>query len=156
MITADVLNAIDTSVLYWLATVSSEGEPNVSPKEAFVYNNGRILIAHIASPKSIANLRSNPKVCLSFVNVFTQRGYKVNGIARVIDKSNSEYNQLQAPLSEMAGEDHKILAIISIEPSNVERVTAPSYNIHPEITPEEMISQSLKTYKVDEYARRTE
>ena len=80
----------------------------------------------------------------------------MNGIARVIDKSNSEYNQLQAPLSEMVGEDHKILAIISIEPSNVERVTAPSYNIHPEITPEEMISQSLKTYKVDEYARRTE
>ena len=51
LITSEVAESIDCSVLCWLATVSSDGIPNVSPKEAFLHDGqGRVLIANIASP----------------------------------------------------------------------------------------------------------
>jgi len=55
----------------------------------------------------------------------------------------------------MVGDDHEILAVISVEPKDVEPVIAPSYNIHPETTHEDMIRQSLVTYRVSDYQKRS-
>ena len=75
MITREVIQSIEASVLCWLATVAPDGSPNVSPKEAFMHDGkGRIIIAHIASPQTVRNITSNPQVCLSFIDVFTQKG----------------------------------------------------------------------------------
>jgi predicted pyridoxine 5'-phosphate oxidase superfamily flavin-nucleotide-binding protein len=53
-----------------VATVSSQGEPNVSPKELFfVLDTETLLIANIASPQSLKNILQNSKVCVSGVNV---------------------------------------------------------------------------------------
>ncbi|MDA9893807.1 pyridoxamine 5'-phosphate oxidase family protein [Flavobacteriaceae bacterium] len=50
----DLKEAFDSIVLCWLATVSSQGEPNVSPKELFfVLDTETLLIANIASPQSL-------------------------------------------------------------------------------------------------------
>ena len=47
------------SVLCWLATVDADGTPNVSPKEIFAsHGDDRIVIADIASPVSVKNLRA--------------------------------------------------------------------------------------------------
>lgn len=74
MITQEVKNSIDKSVLCWLATANRKAEPNVSPKELFTDKNDRtLLIAQIASPRRIANIRKNPNVCLSFVDIFVQK-----------------------------------------------------------------------------------
>ena len=37
MLTPDIKKYIDQSVLAWLATVSKEGIPNVSPREIFTF-----------------------------------------------------------------------------------------------------------------------
>ena len=51
LITAEIARSIEQSVLCWLATVSADGIPNVSPKEAFLHDGeGRLLVANIASP----------------------------------------------------------------------------------------------------------
>jgi predicted pyridoxine 5'-phosphate oxidase superfamily flavin-nucleotide-binding protein len=87
MITNEVKKYIDNSVLCWLATCSKDGEPNVSPKEMFTYKDeNTLLIANIASPSSIANIQENPKVCVSFVEVFVQKGFKIKGNAIIIAK----------------------------------------------------------------------
>ncbi|MFK5037181.1 pyridoxamine 5'-phosphate oxidase family protein, partial [Klebsiella pneumoniae] len=71
MITEEVKNYIDKSVLCWLATSNRQNEPNVSPKEIFTYKDDKtLLIANIASPNSIANINENPNVCVSFVDIF--------------------------------------------------------------------------------------
>ena len=92
MISTDIRESAADSVLCWLATVSPDREPNVSPKEAFLIDNtGEIMIAHIASPKSVANIKSNSKVCVTFIDVFTQRGYKVMGEARFVEPPDDEF-----------------------------------------------------------------
>jgi len=56
--------------LCWLATVSEEGVPNVSPKELFVFEGEKhLLIANIASPQSVKNIQANCQVCVSGINI---------------------------------------------------------------------------------------
>ena len=54
--TAPVRAAVESAVLCWLATVDAEGRPSVSPKEIFSLAGDDIVIAHIASPRSVRNL----------------------------------------------------------------------------------------------------
>ena len=80
MLTTDIKKSIDTCVLCWLATVDKDQQPNVSPKEMFTYlDDHTLLIANIASPNSVRNIAQQPKVSVSFVDVFTQKGFKLKG-----------------------------------------------------------------------------
>lgn len=66
---------IENSVLCWLATVDDDGTPSVTPKEIFTgYGEDHLVIADIASSHSVSNAIARPKVCVSFVDVFRQRG----------------------------------------------------------------------------------
>ncbi|MEM6806907.1 MAG: pyridoxamine 5'-phosphate oxidase family protein, partial [Bacteroidota bacterium] len=76
MIGEDLKNYLDRSVLCWLATSSADNIPNVSPKEAFLlYQNESIIIANIASPQTVKNIKENEQVCLSILDIFTQKGF---------------------------------------------------------------------------------
>ena len=77
LLTPDHKAMAERSVLCWLATASTTGQPNVSPKELFaVADDEHVVVANIASPTSAKNIRANAQVCLSFVDVFAQKGYK--------------------------------------------------------------------------------
>lgn len=57
MLSDEVKKSIEESILCWLATADSKGMPNVSPKEVFLpYGKEEIIIANIASPKSVKNI----------------------------------------------------------------------------------------------------
>lgn len=84
MLNEAVRTDIDNSVLCSLATVDADGTPNVSPKEIFAaHGDDRIVVADIASPQSVKNLRVNPRACVSFIDVFRQRGFKIVGTAGI-------------------------------------------------------------------------
>ena len=56
---AEFLRLRAGSVLCWLATVDDHGMPNVSPKEIFCCHGEReLLIANIASPQSVRNIKA--------------------------------------------------------------------------------------------------
>ena len=152
MITEDVANYVESSVLCWLATVSEDGVPNVSPKEAFLLDdNGRILVANIASPETVRNIRHSCKVCLSFVNVFIQKGYKITGDARILTEGDAGYAEGLAKLVSKIGDTFSILSIIEIQPSQVDPIVAPSYRIFPDSTEVDRIGESLDSYAVKHY-----
>ena len=57
--------------LCWLATVDTDGVPSATPKEMFATSGeDRFVIADIASSNSVRNIRENPSVCISFVDIF--------------------------------------------------------------------------------------
>ena len=57
--------------LCWLATVDTDGVPSATPKEMFATSGeDRLVIADIASSNSVRNIRENPSVCISFVDIF--------------------------------------------------------------------------------------
>ena len=152
MITEEIAHSIESSVLCWFATVAPDGSPNVSPKEAFMHDgNGKIIVAHIASPQTVRNIESNPLVCLSFVNVFTQKGHKVRGTAQILRASHERYPHQKVKLAQLVGDTFPIPAVIEIEPTEIEEIIAPSYRMFPDTTINKMVQQALATYKVTEY-----
>lgn len=149
MLTDDMLTYIDRSVLCWLATVDADGAPNVSPKEVFAARDrDTVLVANIASPNTVRNIRSNPRVCLSFVDVFVQKGYKLRGSAEVVAAGEARYNELSPPLATITQGSFKIHSIIVIRVSVAEAILAPSYRLHAGVTEESQFAAALRTYGV--------
>ena len=123
--------------------------PNVSPKEVFApWQQKDLLIAHIASPGSIRNLRTNPKACVSFIDVFVQKGYKVKGEASIVEKKDRRYEALKKPLLEIAGGQFPIQAIIYIRTETTEPIIAPSYRLFPKQSEQFRIERAMRTYGV--------
>lgn len=152
MITDEVRRAIDESVLCWLATVDGEGAPNVSPKEMFcAFGERHVVIANIMSAGSARNLRGNPQVCVSFVEVFKQKGFKLRGTARYLKASDADFEERARPLRKMAGERFPFKTLFEIEVTAVEPIVAPSYRLYPdEVTERSQTQSGLATYRVRE------
>ena len=113
MIDDNVKKYIDKSVLCWLATCDNELFPNVSPKEMFTYQDDTtLLIANLASPNSINNIMKNPNVCVSFIDIFVQKGYKLQGKATIIDRGNFEFSSKVKPLTDLFTDKFPIKSVI--------------------------------------------
>lgn len=141
---------ITESVLCWLATTNSENEPNVSPKEMFVLKDAQtLLIANIGSPISQRNIRQNPKVCVSMVNVFTQKGLKIKGIAKDVLPLDSDFLDLKSFFIGILPDTFPVKSFFEITIKEVTMIVAPSYMLFPETKEENQVIQAYKTYKVN-------
>ncbi|MFO1414531.1 MAG: pyridoxamine 5'-phosphate oxidase family protein [Burkholderiales bacterium] len=150
LLTTEVATAARDSVLCWLATVDADGQPNVSPKEIYaVFDDSHIVVANIASPRTVRNIAASSKVCVTFVDVFVQKGFKVYGAATNVGKDEPDFDRWAAPLLRMAGARFPIHSVIVVRASGVEPVVAPSYRLYPEVTTERsQIESALRTYGV--------
>jgi predicted pyridoxine 5'-phosphate oxidase superfamily flavin-nucleotide-binding protein len=148
-LTAAVLGDIRRSVLCWLATVDADGMPNVSPKEVFCADGEEaILIADIASPGSLANIRANRRVCVSFIDVFRQRGWKIAGEATIIGRDDAGFERIGRDLLVMAGPSFPVRHVIRVAPRRIARILAPSYAIFPDRTDDERMAEIYRLYGV--------
>ena len=131
------------------ATCDADGWPNVSPKEIFCAEDDRsLLVAHIASPQSVRNIRANPRVCASFVDIFVQKGHKLHGLAEVVGRDHPEFDRVAAPLRARAGDAFPILAAIRIRVERIAEIVAPSYRLRPDTTEAAQVERALATYGV--------
>ncbi|MFI0492249.1 pyridoxamine 5'-phosphate oxidase family protein [Flavobacterium sp.] len=149
MLDETIIKYINQSVLCWLATSDKDNFPNVSPKEMFTYKgNDTLIIANIASPNSINNISENTNVCVSFVDVFVQKGFKIKGLANIIFKNDADFDLKVKPLIALYSDKFPISAVIEIKVQKVESIQAPSYFLFPEIKENQQIESALETYKV--------
>nr|WP_267965913.1 pyridoxamine 5'-phosphate oxidase family protein [Halomonas aerodenitrificans] len=111
MITTEVREVAERSVLCWLATSDEAGQPNVSPKEIFaVLDDTTVVVANIASPTSSRNIRVNEKVCLSFIDIFVQKGFKVTGVAREVKARAADFSRWLSRFSKCPGSAFRFTA----------------------------------------------
>ena len=138
------------SVLCWLATVDANGQPNVSPIEVWaIVDEQHVVVAHIASPISARNIAHNPQVCLSFVDVFVQKGFKLGGTAREVRADNAEFATWAKPLLAMVGERFTIHSVLVVHVKSVAAILAPSYRFYPnETTEASQVASGMRTYNV--------
>lgn len=150
MLTTQVTELANRSVLCWLATVDATGQPNVSPKEIYaVLDSEHLVIANIASPASARNIESHALVCVSFIDIFVQKGFKVAGVARNVGAGESDFAFWSAPLALKAGPRFKIQSVFVIKATSCEPIVAPSYRLYPkEATEESQVAAAMRTYGV--------
>lgn len=148
-LTAEIKEYINRSVLCWLATVSNESVPNVSPKEIFsYYGTDKIIIANIASPQTLRNIKKNENVCVGFIDIFVQKGFQIKGSAKIIGKTDSEFPEMEKILTEMTGRKFPFVTITEITVGEVKPIIAPKYILYPETTEKEQIASAKKTYGI--------
>jgi len=85
--TQAVIEFVNQQKLGFFATVCPDGTPNLSPKGTTrVWDSDHLVFADICSPGTVSNLRSNPAIEVNLVDVFTRKGYRLKGVARIISK----------------------------------------------------------------------
>ena len=148
-LTPEIKDYIDRSVLCWLATVSNENIPNVSPKEIFnYYEKNKIIVANIASPQTVRNIKQNENVCVSFVDILVQKGFQVKGKAKIIKKTDADFPEMEKILLEMTGGKFPFSTITEITIEMVKPIISPRYILYPETTEKEQIESAKKAYRI--------
>ncbi len=138
---------IRRSVLCWLATSSVDNKPNVSPKEIFnYYGSDRIIIANIASPQTVKNIKQNENVCVSFIDILIQKGFQIKGVAKIVEKDDPEFSDMNNILIEMTGGKFPFQTITEILVEQIKPIIAPKYLLYPETTEKEQIESAKKAY----------
>jgi predicted pyridoxine 5'-phosphate oxidase superfamily flavin-nucleotide-binding protein len=155
LLTYAVREVAHRSVLCWLATVDAKGQPNVSPKEVWaIADDQHVVVAHIASPISARNIAQHPQVCLSFVDVFVQKGFKLLGRAREVRAADPEFSAWAAPLLAMVGQRFTIHSLLVIQVQSVAAIVAPSYRFYPDDTSEaSQVASALRRYGMGSYKK---
>lgn len=149
MLTDEIQDYIRRSVLCWLATVDEGGWPSVSPKEVFAALDERhLVIAHIASPGSVKNIRTHPEVCVSFIDIFSQRGFKVYGRARFVRRDEIEYAEVVPPLEAITRGAFPIHGVMMVEVERTATIVAPSYRLVPGTTEASQRASAMESYGV--------
>lgn len=148
-LTAKIKESINNSVLCWLATVSTENVPNVSPKEIFnYYGTDKIIVANIASPQTVRNIKQNEHVCISFIDILIQKGFQIKGKAEIIGKTDWEFAEMEKVLTKMTEGKFPFATITKITVAQVNPIIAPKYVLYPETTEKEQIESAKKTYRI--------
>lgn len=149
MLTDEVKNSINESILCWLATLNENGEPNCSPKEVFTFRgDSELIIADIASPESVKNIKNNKNVCVSFVHVFKQKGFKLKGAANYFSANDSKYEELYPLVQSFVGDTFPVRGIIQIRITKVSPIIAPAYYMVEGTTEESQINSAKIVYGV--------
>ena len=128
LITPDIKDFVNTVKLGFAATVCADGTPNLSPKGTTIAWDDEVLaFADIYSPGTVANLATNPSIEINVVDVFTRRGYRFKGIAKVLNEG-ALFDQIHAHYKK--GEyQFKILNIVVIHVQKISPVFSPAYDL---------------------------
>ncbi|AOY57234.1 pyridoxamine 5'-phosphate oxidase family protein [Desulfococcus multivorans] len=101
--------------LGWVATVNPDGMPNVTPKGTVqVLDEHTIIFADLFSVKTRDNLRNNPNIAVTVVDLNKFTGYQFKGKAELIDTG---------PLYDKVKEDLKKAPTPLPEPRYVAKIT---------------------------------
>jgi uncharacterized protein len=113
--------------LGYVATVSSDGRPNVSPKGSVaVWDNDHLIFADIESPHTIRNLEANPHVEVNIVDPGVRKGFRFAGTAKVLRTGDQYWKILEHYKSEGA-DIRRVRAIVVIAVEAASPVVSPCY-----------------------------
>ncbi len=128
VITSEIKNFLDLQKLGYVATVSSDGKPNISPKGTIIaWSSTVIAFADIRSPDTMLNLQNNPFVEINVIDPLSRKGYLFSGTAKII-KDNPLYHDILTYYRNN-GIQSPINSIVIVNVSSVSIVTSPLYDL---------------------------
>ena len=128
VITSEIKNFLDVQKLGYVATVSSDGKPNISPKGTIIaWSSTVIAFADIRSPDTMLNLQKNPFVEINVIDPLSRKGYLFSGTAKII-KDTPLYNDILIHYRHN-GIQSPINSIVIVDVSSVSIVTSPLYDL---------------------------
>ena len=124
----EIRNFVNFQKLGYVATMSSDGSPNLSPKGTIaILDDSRLVFANIRSPQTVENLTKNPSIEINVIDPFSRMGYRFKGIANILSEGDDFKKILD--YFEKKGIKSKISDIITVDVKSFSKVTSPSYDL---------------------------
>ena len=144
IITEEIKNFVNFQKLGYVATISADNTPNLSPKGTImVLDESHLAFAHIHSPQTVENLKHNPSIEINVVDPFSRRGYRFKGIAEIIS-TGDKFDKIISHYKE-TGVKSSIKTIIAVKIEKLSEVLSPLYDLG--YTEEELKTKWKKHYK---------
>ena len=144
LISSEIRNFVNYQKLGYVATVSADNTPNLSPKGTIVaIDESHLAFADIRSPQTIENLRQNSSIEINVVDPIRRRGFRFKGQGQII----SEGTQFSEILEQYKknGIKSKINAIVVVTVNKLSEVISPSYDLG--MKEDELVSKWKKYYQ---------
>lgn len=127
MLDSDAREFLLKQRLGYVATVSEDGTPNLSPKGTiFVWDDNHLVFANIRSPQTVKNIASNPSVEINVVDPISRRGYRFRGTAQVTDRG--DVYEKAVCFYRNLGIQSRIIQVVMIRVTYKGMVTSPLYD----------------------------
>ena len=124
----EIKNFVNFQKLGYVATVSPDGTPNLSPKGTIaILDDSRLVFANIRSPKTIENLTKNPSIEINVIDPFSRLGYRFKGLAQIL--SNGEDFENILDYFKQKGIKSSISHIVVVDVTSFSEITSPSYDL---------------------------
>jgi len=124
----EIRNFVNFQKLGYVATTSSDGSPNLSPKGTItILDDSRLVFANIRSPQTVENLTKNPSIEINVIDPFSRMGYRFKGMANILSDGDDFKKILD--YFEKKGIKSKISDIIVVDVKSFSKVTSPSYDL---------------------------
>ena len=128
MITEEIKNFLNLQKLAYVATVTSDGKPNISPKGTVIgWDSQTLAFADIRSPDTMKNLKDNPNVEINVIDPLLRKGFLFQGKARIID-DETLYEKILNHYREN-GVKSSINSIVLVDVSGISDVISPLYDL---------------------------
>jgi predicted pyridoxine 5'-phosphate oxidase superfamily flavin-nucleotide-binding protein len=128
VITKEIKDFLNLQKLGYVATVSSDGKPNISPKGTIIgWSSETLAFADIRSPDTMKNLIDNPNVEINVIDPLLRKGYLFQGKARILQDgavhqeilNHYRQNGIKSPIN----------SIILVDVSCISDVISPLYDL---------------------------
>ncbi|MEO0752528.1 MAG: pyridoxamine 5'-phosphate oxidase family protein [Pseudomonadota bacterium] len=115
--------------LGFVATVTPDGRPHLSPKGTFlVLDDMTIAFAEIRSPDTMTNLAHHAMAEVNFIDQWLRKGVRVRGPARVV-APGAEFDALIPKWRDVWGDlADRINALVLITADEIKQITTPPYD----------------------------
>ena len=144
VITEEIKNFVNFQKLGYVATISADNTPNLSPKGTIiVLDESSLAFADIHSPQTVENLKRNPSIEINVVDPFSRRGYRFKGIAEIIS-TGDKFDKIILDYKE-SGVKSSIKTIIVVKIEKLSEILSPLYDLG--YTEQELKAKWKKHYK---------
>ena len=144
IITEKIKNFVNFQKLGYVATISADNTPNLSPKGTIiVLDESYLAFADIHSPQTVENLKRNPSIEINVVDPIRRKGFRFKGKGKIISEGK-EFKKILEQY-EKNGIKSKINSIVIVSVETLSEVSSPSYDLG--MTEDELISKWKEYYQ---------
>ena len=128
VITPEIKEYLNRLKLGFVATVSSDNTPNVSPKGTIIaWDDEHLVFADIKSPQTMKNLENNPVVEINVVDPLLRKGFRFKGKSTIL-REGDEFTRIVSYYKEH-GIKSEIMAVVKVKLDEIRDVTSPLYDL---------------------------
>ena len=124
VISSEIKSFLNSQKLGYVATVSSDGKPNISPKGTIIsWTSDLLAFANIRSPDTMSNLKINSAMEINVIDPLSRKGYLFIGTGKII-KDSPLFDEI-VTYYRNSGIQSPINSVVLVTVSSVSKVTSP-------------------------------